>query len=273
MSAISRPKNANNAIEAALFVVVLAQPVDAATMQKVGVALDTVADKLPGTKQPMQQGLIIQFGGGMTPPFGDVMRFKSAPDGTHEWRVQVMGNLVQVACQTFSDFSDVWGTAEHYLRLVLGVIAPQMDVQEVGYQVVDKFEYEEGMRPMDYDMAELFQKGCPYLTPQSWKSGLRWHVYQGWFEQNDQAVKLLHQLNLSNTDISATQIGNIIDHRVAARASAEQVLTLGTLVGDGAEDRGSLDKIFRMFHKENLRVIRELLTPDKLLAIGMKVVA
>lgn len=272
-SAISRPKNANNAIEIALFVLMLAEPPDADTVKSISSALQTVSEELPGTQQPTQQGFVIQIGNGMAPPFGEVMRFKAAPNGTHEWRVQITGNMVQVACQSFSDFGDVWETASRYIRLVLGAISPQISVQEVGYQVVDKFEYDVELNPADYDMAELFQKDSLYLTPQSWNCGLMWHVFQGWFETLNDISTVLNQLNISNTKAIADQTVNIIDHRVTLRATEGLSVTIGTLIGNGGDDQGRLDSLFNALHHENLRIIRGLLTEAKLESIGMKVAA
>lgn len=273
MTSISKPKNSNNAIEAAQFVVVLQQPLHEETIKKINVALDTVIDKLPGVQPSMQQGFVVQFGGMMNSPFNEVLRFSSARNGAHEWRVQVMGNLVQVSCLKFDDFAAVWQDAESYLRLVLAQVDASAVVQEVGYQVVDKFEYDEGMSADDYDMAELFQADCPYLTPQSWKSGLLWHVYQGWFAPHDENTKLLHQLNVSNTDIAPQRIGCIIDHRVAARSSTDKTLTVGALLAQEPGSPEMLNNLFTAFHRENLGVISTLLTPAKLQTIGMKVSA
>lgn len=273
MTAVSQPKNANNAIEAALFVVALAQPLDPHTLARVGDALNTLAEDLPGggVNGAMQPGSVIQLGAAMPSMFGaEVMRFKALPNGIHEWRVHVTGNMVQVSCLGFSDFGEVWNKAKRYLITALGALDAQAPVAEVGYQVVDKFEYPIGMTAQDYDMAELFRKDSELLTPQAWKSGLMWHVYQGWFEHQPlQAHRYLHQVNVSNTEGIANQVLNIVDHRVALRTTPDYGLSVHALTGEDGTS-GRMDTLFSDFHQSNLSIIRKLLTPQKLLSIGMK---
>lgn len=271
MPAASRPKNANNAIEVALFVVTLQQPVDQSTAVKVHSALEIVANELPGASSLQPNTMVFSFGPGNALPFGEAMRFKSAPDGSHEWRVHLTGNTVQVACFKYTRFNDVWATAQRYLQLVLSVIDHQMLVPEVSLQIIDKFEYDEPLTVNNYSMEELYQRDAPYLTPQSWESGLMWHVYQGWFEPYNDEWKTLQQLNLSNVELPNKKVANIIDHRMAIRPNAQEAMTLGGFLGDIVGVMEKLGEIYQTFHDTNVQMIRNLLTPAKQQSMGMKI--
>lgn len=270
MTANSRPLHAHNAIEAALFVVTLDQTPDAHSIAQASLALDGVATELPG-KQEMPAGgpgFFVQFGPS-APPFGEVFRFTAAPNGTHTWRVQLSGNMVQVACHAYTNFKDNWATASRYLRLMLQAMPQHVGVHDVGYQVVDKFLYNEPLSDDNYDMAELYRAKSKYITPHAWGSGCLWHVYQGWFMALGADKKMLHQLNLSNVEMPEQRFASVIDHRVMLQPTQGRPFALAEMLAENHAEV-SLNQLFERLHNENKRVVRELLTPAKLKSIGIK---
>lgn len=272
MALVSTPLNPNNAIESASFVVVFVRGLAKPSFIKLSQALASLADELPGvgpeevdiatSGMPKLPGLRIKT--------MQTSRFTAKKDGTPAWLVQATGNVVQVQCHEYTKFKDVWGTARRYLQCALSAIDEQIPVAEIGFQVIDKFTHPEGGDWAEYEMTELFDSESVYLTPKSRNSGVLWHVYQGWFDEFD-GNQILHQLNLSNTVVNATQaLHTFIDHRGALRSpSEEKLLELKPFVEPQTDGSFKLDALFNELHVQNRAVIEDLLTPEKLELIGI----
>lgn len=275
MTALSTPLKGVNAIESATFFLVLNQAIDTATTDAIRQALDQFKEELPGV--PAQQlGFVINFMGGIPQPMlpGGVplSRFVGSPDGSHAWRAEVNGNVVQVTCGQYTGFPEVWERAQRYLYALLNVLPTEFAVAEVGFQVVDKFLYPVGLTADSYDMAELFRSGSPYLTSKSWASGLLWHVFQGWFDDAGSG-KMLHQVNIANTNAASVdqRFSAVIDHRIVVRWADSPAPTLRELLHAHGDEMRTLSGLMSRMHRRNVDVIKEVLTQDKLIAIGMVV--
>lgn len=272
MALESKPLNENNAIESATFVVVFARGLAKPSFNKLTQALASLAGELPGVGPDE-----VDIATGAMPKLPGIRiktmqtsRFTAKKDGTPAWLVQATGNVVQVQCHEYTKFKDVWATARRYLQCALSAIDEQIPVAEIGFQVIDKFTHPDGGNWADYEMTELFDSESVYLTPKSRNSGVLWHVYQGWFDQFD-GNHVLHQLNLSNTVVNATQaLHTFIDHRGALRAPSEDtLLELKPFVELQADGSFKLDALFKELHAQNRAVIEDLLTPEKLKLIGI----
>lgn len=268
--AVAQPAAGHNAIEAAVFSVTLHTPPSPEAVARIRTALNEFAEELPGEQGPQPPGIYFSMGNNM-PPFGDVLRFVSKPDGTHRWRVQLTANQLQVACFDYSRFADVWQRALGYLRPMLTAAGVESLVAEVSHQYVDKFLYPVGMTVDQYNLDELFQPGTPYLTPQVRESGLLWHVFQGWFEKDTGRDRVLHQINISNTELGAQHYGCIIDHRCVKQA-ALALMPTATAMADNAEATNCLlDTVMRELHSHHMHVVGRLLSREKQKQIGMGV--
>lgn len=274
MSAQSTPIKGRNAIESASFFLVLNQPVDPATTERLKRALEQLKDELPGVA-PQQLGFVINFVGGLPQPVaqaggGALTRFASAIDGTHTWRAEANGNLIQVTCGDYTDFQEVWARAERYLRALASVVSPDIGVVEVGFQIVDKFTYQAGLTENSYLVNELFRDDSPFVTGHARESGLLWHVFQGWFESVGGAT-MLHQVNIANTN--ATEVDQkfaaVIDHRIVVRWMTSPAPALSELLGPASEEARSLAGLVLRMHSRNVTVMKQVLTDQKQQDIGL----
>lgn len=274
MSAQSTPIKGRNAIESATFFLVLSQPVDPATTERLKQALDQFRDELPGVA-PQQLGFVINFVGGLPQPVaqaggGSLTRFASATDGTHTWRIEANGNVIQVTCGDYTNFQEVWARAQRYLRALASAVSSDIGVIEVGFQIVDKFTYPPELTEDSYRVDELFRADSPFLTGNARKSGLLWHVYQGWFESVGGA-KMLHQVNIANTNATEVnqQFAAVIDHRIVVRWMTSPAPALSELLAPDSDDARSLAGLMSRMHDRNVDVLKEILTDQKQNEIGL----
>lgn len=274
MSTQSTPIKGRNAIESASFFLVLNQPVDPATTERLKQALEQFRGELPGVA-PQQLGFVINFVGGLPQPVaqaggGALTRFASAIDGTHTWRVEANGNVIQVTCGDYTDFQEVWARAEGYLKALASVVSPDIGVAEVGFQIVDKFTYPSNLAEDSYRVDELFRADSPFLTGNARESGLLWHVFQGWFESVGGA-KMLHQVNIANTNATGVdqQFAAVIDHRIVVRWMTSPAPALSELLGPDSEEARSLAGLMRRMHSRNVAVMKQILTDQKQHDIGL----
>lgn len=264
----STPGAGNNALDAAVFSIELMQIPSPEAAQAIKVALDTFAHELPGEQAGQPQGIFVAMGSTM-PPFGEALRFVAKPTGEHAWRVQLTGPVLQVTCTQYTRYAEVWGQAKRYLQAMLAALDGAFPVANISHQYIDKFLYPPQMQEAGYSVGELFKADTPYLTQQAWRSGLEWHVYQGWFDYaRAPQRRMLHQLNTSNVLLGAPQLQHacIIDHRATLQYPAAEPPTAGALA---AQD-GPLDSFMSELHTAHKAVFRDLLTPEKLQEIGME---
>ncbi|HEX5806111.1 MAG TPA: TIGR04255 family protein [Macromonas sp.] len=264
MTTASVPFADGNAIEYVTFAVRLAFNIDPAIMDQVDLAFNALGNELPGQARtaPMPANFP-QFSFGnisLMQPVNELTRFHAQPNGVHTWRVTVQNNVIAVTCHQYTDHREVFARAQRYFGMVLGLLPEAVPTVEVSLQFVDKFKYNATIENIDYDMRELFRPETDYLTEKAWNSDLLWHVYQGWFDQSGDQFKVLNQLNLSNIRFDDGTFGTVIDHRLVTSNINDGVMEMGA---------GDLPDIFNNMHTENIGVIRNLLTDEKLFAIGM----
>lgn len=264
MSTASVPFAAGNAIESVTFAVRLAFNIDPSVMDRIDLAFDALGDELPGKAKtaPMPTNFPqISFGNiSLMQPVNELTRFHALPNGAHTWRVTVQNNVIAVTCHQYTDHPEVFERAQRYFGMVLGLLPATVPTVEVSLQFVDKFRYIATIENIEYDKGELFRPDTDYLTGKAWESGLLWHVYQGWFDQSGEQFKVLNQLNLSNIRFDDGTFGTVIDHRLVTSNINDGVMEMGA---------GDLPNIFNNMHTENIGVIRNLLTDEKLSAIGI----
>lgn len=272
MALESKPLNKANAIESASFVVGFVRGLAKPTYKKIGEALASLEEELPGVgpdQADVSLGVMAQLPG-LRIQTPQATRFVAKKDGTNEWFVQATGNVVQVQCHEYTSFQEVWKKASRYLACALGAIEENVPIAEIGFQVIDRFDYPASADWTDYDIAELFNPQSIYLTPNALRNGPLWHVFQGWFDDFE-GNRILHQLNLTGTQASGTQqLQAFIDHRGALRGPSEgKTLELKPFLSQQDTGKTKLDALFEVLHKMNRGVIEDLLTPQKLELIGI----
>ena len=267
MTATSRPLRGHNAIEQAIFAVVLNETLDIARHKAVAAALDRFSDELPGTGTMAEAGVLkIQFVN--RPPEPEITRFAAGANGREKWRVSIDANVIQVIFSEYSNFNHALSLALRYLSAILDAVGQDYRAAEVGLQFVDKFLY--GIISNDdYDIDELYRPTSRYLTVQARDSGMYWHVFQGWFEPCDARSRFLHQLNVSNTDLADGQLAALIDYRGTLR-HVVQPLSLDELTAEDDAGNSTLKKSFHHLHATNRAILEDLLTEEKLKQIGIR---
>jgi hypothetical protein len=270
----SRPLREKNAIESAAFAIVLTELLDQECVAAMSAAAHSFAQDLPGTAAT--SSVFLQPGPGVTiniegmSPQGGVNRFLARPDGVRSWQVQAEGATIVVMCRDWSRFSEVWSRARRYLLGLVGALPRDIQVAEVGLQVVDKFVYPVGGDQTSYMISEIFREDSPFLTKKAFEAGILWHVFQGWFAQGaTRSGRILNQLNLSSTETfeQGSRLVTIIDHRITfqPRSASFHVKALMEEKGDGTSE---LDGLFDELHASNIELIRDLLNNEKLASIG-----
>lgn len=259
-----KPCSEKNAIESTVFVVALAQHPTTDEAAALKQALDSFADHLPGVQQAQTNTLYIAFGNGQDAPPLEHTRFLAKPDGTHAWRVQLQGNLVQVMCFDYTRYAEVWATAQTYLYRLLATLPTQAKVTEVGMQVMDRFNYPNGTTADGYSAAELFNPQSQHLTRKAFDSGLLWHVYQGWFDKQGEPMRVLNQINISNVETAPTlgQYASLIEHRMSAQYRSDSWPTLEALTGQAAAPAHWLDALMSDLHADNKRLLNDVLSEN-----------
>lgn len=267
----SVPLAGHNAIEGATFSVTLKDVPPADAVARMRDAINSFGDELPGEQTAPSIGLFVSFAGGM-PPFGDAIRFVSKPNGFHSWRVQLTGNAIAVSCFEYTRFSEVWPRALKYLEAILNAGGAEVMVAEITHQYIDRFLYPGAPEEVaaNYRLDELLLPDSPYLTQQALKSGLLWHVFQGWFDNQTDRSRKLNQLNISNTENNgAAKIACVIDHRCIFQTAMGLQLSATDITKPAHAGISALDDVMRELHDDHKRVLKAVLQPAKLTEIGM----
>lgn len=264
---VSTPIAGHNAIEAATFLLVFSGVLSQTVVDAIADATESLRGDLPGLQR---SGANVQAGGVPAFVLPEVARVLTGNDGAIKWRLSAGGNALVVLCNEYTRFDDVLARAMRYFTAALNGITSAIPLQEIGFQVIDRFVYPVDCDRSAYTTDELFREDCPYLTPQSKASGPQWHVHSGWFQQANTPQPLLNQLNISNVDMDVglnKHLATAIDHRVILRLNG--ALTTADIKPSNETQPDALDALFRAMHAENKAVIMRTLRPEKLQQIGM----
>lgn len=267
IAGVSTPFAGHNAVESASFLLVFN-----------GILSQTAVDGITASTKSLEQDLPgLQRSEANTPfaspaPFTlpEVTRVLTGTDGSIKWRLSAGGNTLAVHCHEYTRFNEVLAKALRYLQAALDGVSHAIPLQEIGFQVIDKFVYPPAFERAKYKPGELFKEDCPYLTPQSTRSGPLWHVHSGWFQPADTPQPLLNQFNISNVDVDVglnKQLATTIDHRVILRLNG--AMTTADFRSEAENQQHSLEDLFRAMHSENKTAIKRALRPEKLQQIGM----
>lgn len=267
ISGESTPFAGHNAVESASFLMVFSGILGPAAVDGIIASTEILSQDLPGLQRSEAAAPVP---GLATFTLPEMARVLTGTDGSIKWRLSAGGNTLAVQCNEYTRFDEVLAKALRYLQAALDGGTHPVPLQEIGFQVIDKFVYPPGFDRDTYRIDELFKADCPYLTPQSAKSGPLWHVHSGWFQPANTPQPLLNQINISNVDMDVglnKQLGTTIDHRVILRLNG--AMTTADFKS-GAENQAlSLEHLFRQMHSENKAAIMRALRPEKLQQIGM----
>jgi uncharacterized protein (TIGR04255 family) len=273
----SKPINALNAIDSVTFFVQLSRAFhsdEIATAR--AYASQNLTQRLPKV-EPINE---VQFAfpangasGTSTARETGVKLSKFNASGKAEWAADINRDQIAIHCSSYSRWVDVWDETES-LFVALANVLPGHDnlVQSVGLRVVDRFarKFDGGEIAPD----DVFNLNSGFLTGQAKNSGSQWHVHQGWFQEdavldNLGQTSVLNVLNLTRIAING-ELSTTIEHVLQVRLAKSYSLP-GLLGAVALQDAPSIGKnVFWAFHDANKTVLRSLLTPNQMNAIGME---
>ncbi len=186
------------------------------------------------------------------------------PDGSAVWALRLLGNHAAVECTRYSRWAKVWGAAQRYLESVVNVFSyqePPNPIANVALTVVDVFTTEAAA----YDLSALLQEG-DLLPAASFKRGVNWHAYSGWFQTGD--CRVLHNVNIDSVELPPGPAGTL----ASVSITHSMVLTRLAIpeVVDREADKVWLSQSMENLHLENKSVVATLVIPALLQRIGLK---
>lgn len=279
MVASSRPNSSKNAIVVAGFALTFAREFNDREAQTLLSLKERFREQLPNfqTVQSVRFSIAgnavpTALSGGQVHQVTGVLLQDIRRDGTPRWLLRVDGNSIVVNCTEYTSWLEVWQSAREMLLAAAALVsAPDNGVVQVGMQTADRFVYDKRPASEEYSVSEIFRDDCPFLTAQARKSGLFWHVHQGWWSAEEGvADRILHVLNIASVAEASLPDGivTLIDHQLVRPWADPQ--THGALFGlPSGGERAQLDEVFQQMHEGNLSAIRASLTDEKLRAIGL----
>lgn len=270
----ARPVGGENSIEAAAFVLGFSREFSSAEIQQLLSLQSLFISDFPNFQALNAVTVDVQGNGtaaGISVEVKGVLLQRLLENGRPCWTLRFSDTNIVVSCLTYSRWDSVWSSAREYLRRAVDFIgASDNPLKMLSLQIVDKFVYD--ARPTAYDVCDVFNLASPYLTAGIGKAGDLWHVNQGWFETPSetfgQQSKHLNVLNITSTN-AAGPLEAVVDH-VGQLAFEESGIFKTTLEGKLSESSYTqIDEVFNMLHGENKRILKEILSAEKLKQIGL----
>lgn len=174
-------------------------------------------------------------------------------NGTPDWRVRAERDYIRVSCMEYKNWGKTWAIARKYLETIVEQVVDDVHpIKTVSLQYVNLFQYGDSK---SYKWSEIFRADSPYLTEKIKNSGVLWHLFQGWVE-NDAILKsgCLNNLNLA-----------------ASIKIKEQLTTVSLLRQAQRENQklGDIDRVVNQLHVDIKRILLDVLEPKLAERIGL----
>jgi uncharacterized protein (TIGR04255 family) len=245
------------------FMIAFERPISAGTGENL-LGLETLLkDVLPNFSRI--NSLMVRVEDGKPTPlstYGGVLLQRFRPDGRPVWTLRADGNAVIVSCHDYESWLTESTNAIDYLRkAILATVDDDNPATMLALQTIDKFIADKGAA---YKITDVFNKKSPYLTKQAAASGHLWHIFQGWFEHNDEDEGDGRYLNVLNLSTNEAPNGHMtsIDHTV-------QFQFRNPKVPNEAADETYIKSVFHSLHTRNKMIVSELLNTQQRKAIGL----
>jgi len=257
------PISEKHAIDVASFIVVFERPFESSIINSLPglhecLKADYPTFNLTNTMEVSITGDTLNQKVGITS--GGVLQ-NLLPDGRPSWSLRVEGNVIVVECNEYKRWGDVSSKALNHLKTAINFVNDDNNaISSLIHQIVDRFVT---INRSDYEISQVFNTKSPYLTEQALKSGLFWHVFQGWFEDKPElGNKLLNVLNISTSESPASPaITTTIDHAAHLRFPHSKAIK--------EFDDKVIRKAFDDLHECNKAIMKNLLNKDQLETIGL----
>jgi len=258
------PANKKNAIDSAMFVLKFSREFSYDENQAVSGVAEVLKDDLPKSDEVKKFSINLDVAkpqqSGEFETAGLALK-KFSPDGVILWELNVIKDSIVAVCKSYRGWTEEKETAVRFLKAVLHVLErSDNQINSIILQITDRFIE---LEPNEYDIGRVFNKNSCYLTKNVLSQGPLWHVFQGWFE-NDNGGREALCLNVLNISTKSTAVHeSSIEHAIHYQTNKPQ------LVASYAGEENCLDSIFDDLHERNKVVIKELLCAEQLKAIGL----
>lgn len=202
---------------------------------------------------------------------GGLQLSRSKPDGSPEWVIHIGLDTISIHCTDYSRWHLIWPEMRSYFEKIFKRLggAP-IEIGAIGLKYIERFLWRGS--EADYDANLLFDAHGPYLCPQSFNSGPRWHCHIGWFAKVPEIGEILNQLNIDSGGHLLAAGENIIvniDHTMTLRAINETHLSSYVPIEGG--EKAPLDDLIQTFHGANKLVLLSLLRSDVAECLNLRI--
>lgn len=186
-------------------------------------------------------------------------------DGKKLWSGRFFENSVQITCHEYSGWRDVWQSVEKKLPILLNCVDQKKEVISIDFAVVDEFATQ--ISEMDLTPSVVLKNDSKYISPKMLEiTDSRWDLQQGWFEPLDDHSSRLTRLDcrsVRRNDQYVTTVQNVLSMR---SNGPNRPLSEYLSEKDGEND---LARLFREFHDQNKKILRELIVDGLLRRMGL----
>ncbi|MCW8283963.1 TIGR04255 family protein [Agrobacterium sp. InxBP2] len=222
-------------------------------------------------------GVQLMFGSGFPPPQiqmpmeASVSFERVNPDGTLNWRLKIEQNTIFVNCLDYTRWTEIWGTAREYLKLVVSLTETEAKLTSALLQYIDVFEWNQSVDT--FDIHELLRVGNEYIPASMGARGHLFHLHQGWYSSIETARRLV-RVHVDGVEEFEFVGDPNNPHRVSP------IVKIDTYLQDqlnepvptiNAFDSGWIDSSFSDMHDENKNLLRAFLTDELCGRIGLNV--
>ncbi len=192
-----QPVAGSNAIDAALFILVLDSPL---TKPEMVMLKETIQEAFP-QDFPSCQDINVTFisigAQKPSPPIPGFIYRDYSRSGKIAWEVKAENNAITIRCGDYSRWKEVANKARSIIDVLLGKI-PKKTVIKIIHTCVDRIIFRGAVD--EYNFKHIFNEKSQYLNSASSKRQPPWHLHQGFFqhyENTDLSGKWLDVLNIT----------------------------------------------------------------------------
>lgn len=191
---------------------------------------------------------------------------KQKPDGTPARVIRAMSNILSVHFVEYISWNDTKPQAVDYVRRCLEKLAiiNRNPVTTVLLRYIDRFTFDGP--PGNATANQLFRADTKFVPSNIMDRGYQWHSNSGWLEPFGGNTAALNQLSIISDKVQTAAAVNVDHNNIYALAQPRN--SIGELI-DGVGEELSLNAILDRQHTANAALLRNLLRPEMLRAIGL----
>lgn len=211
------------------------------------------------------QGVVLQESGSPRLAGFELSRVKA--DAKPSRVLRIVGNMLTA---NFLEYKNWKSTLKDSLSYIKAVLSPLPlvgnPVMAFSLRYIDRYTFD---GPADEPRAEmLLRKGCGYITARCFEGGPLWHCHSGWFDPLETGDRILNQLNVGSAMVDQAPTVTV-DHNAIYQLTAPRQ-TIEALFQPSSEKIAHLEHALNDLHRRNGMILRAMLVPDMLSAIGME---